>query len=156
MAGYGWVPPSHCSGTFHWVPSNDGSVPPGAVQAGQDGDGGPLFVGRAFHQGDVIPCKVSVTHGCAYLPFGGQEVMSHNYEVLVSRHIAWQPSRDGEIPSDAIRIGQSSDGEPLYAGRVMHEGTFTPGKVHPSHKCLYIPYGGEEIRFTEYEIMILI
>lgn len=40
-------------------------------------------------------------------------------------------------------------------GRCLHEGTQTPGKVQPSHGCLYIPFNGEEVSVTEYEVLVL-
>lgn len=33
------------------------------------------------------------------------------------------------MPPEAIRIGNTSDGEHLFMGRTMVEGTLTPGKV---------------------------
>lgn len=54
----------------------------------------------------------------------------------------------------ALPGGQSEDGEPLYIGRVIHDGALTVGKVQPSHGCLYIPYGGQELSFKEYEILL--
>lgn len=81
VAGYGWAPPSHCSGTIAWVPSQGGYIPPGAVKAGMDKDGGDIYVGRAMHEGDLLPCKVCPTHQCAYVSYGGQELSKHQYEV---------------------------------------------------------------------------
>lgn len=62
---------------------------------------------------------------------------------------------NGTIPSGAIMIGKTMDGEPLYMGRCLYEGTQTPGKVQESHGCLYIPFNGEEISVTEYEVLVL-
>ncbi|PSN46755.1 hypothetical protein C0J52_21805 [Blattella germanica] len=109
-----------------WIPASNGGVPPGASQAGQDKDGGKIFVGRAFH---------------------GTEVLCHG-------SIAWAPSRDGHVPQEALPVGYTSEGETLYAGRAFHDGTLTVGKVHPSHGVCYIPYGGQEIAYKEYEILI--
>ncbi|XP_014292735.1 natterin-4 isoform X1 [Halyomorpha halys] len=154
--GYvGWIPPSHCVGTLQWVPSSGGQVPPNAVQAGMDQDGGHIYVGRAFHEGDLIPAKVTPRHGCAFVPYNGVEITKMQYEVLCSNHVAWKFCRYGEYPPEAIRIGNTKDGEPLFLGRTMIDGTMTPGKVHPSHRCLYVPYAGREHSFHEYEILIL-
>ncbi|XP_014244050.1 natterin-4-like [Cimex lectularius] len=155
MAGYGWIPPSSCMGTFQWVPCYAGAVPPAAVHAGMDRDGGHLFVGRAFHAGDLLPAKVAPNHGTAFVSYGGSEISKSDYEVLCSSHTAWKYARGGEVPPEAIRIGQTSDGEGLFMGRTMLDGTLTPGKVHPSHGCLYVPFDGEERRFDEYEILVL-
>lgn len=50
-------------------------------------------------------------------------------------------------------LGESEDGEPLFVGRVNHEGTLTIGKVQPSHGSCYIPYAGQELAFTDYEVL---
>ncbi|KAF6210039.1 hypothetical protein GE061_015794 [Apolygus lucorum] len=152
---WSWAPPSHCYGSFQWVQTWGGNVPPGAVHAGRDLDGGPIFVGRAYHHGDLLPAKVCPTHRCAFVSYGGCEVTESTYEVLVSDHVAWKWARMGDIPPEAIRVGHTCDGEPLFMGRTMFEGTMTPGKVHPSHACLYISWSGGELKFHEYEIMVL-
>nr|BAN20153.1 conserved hypothetical protein [Riptortus pedestris] len=155
MSDYGWIPPTHCVGTHRWVPSSGGHVPSDAVVAGMDKDGGQIFVGRAFHEGDLLPAKVCPTHGCAFVAYSGEEVTKIHYEVLCSEHVAWKFARNGDYPPEAIRVGTTSGGEPLFVGRTMIEGTLTPGKVHPSHNCLYIPFAGKEISVPEYEILIL-
>jgi hypothetical protein len=40
-------------------------------------------------------------------------------------------------------------------GRALHQGTQTPGKVQPSHGCLYIPFEGAEIPIQEYEVLCI-
>lgn len=42
----------------------------------------------------------------------------------------------------------------LYVGRAAHEGSLTIGKIHPSHQCIYIPYGGAEISLAAYEVLV--
>ncbi len=68
--------------------------------------------------------------------------------------VTWLPSSGSEIPPNAVPGGLSSGGETLYIGRGPHEGTTTNGKVHPSHGSLYICYGGVEIGYPEYEILV--
>lgn len=58
-----------------------------------------------------------------------------------------------QIPQNAVPGGETKDGEPLFIGRVNHESSLTPGKVHPSHGCLYISYAGEEISYKEFEVL---
>ncbi|KAK9503859.1 hypothetical protein O3M35_010327 [Rhynocoris fuscipes] len=153
--GVGWVPPSHCMGTFRWQTSYGGSVPPDAVHAGSDLNGGPIYAGRAFHEGDLLPAKVTPAHGCAYISYAGEEHRKMEYEVLCSNHVAWKFCEGGAVPPEAIRIGNTASGEHLFMGRTMVDGTLTPGKVHPSHGCLYVPYDGRELRFSSYEVLVL-
>jgi hypothetical protein len=51
--------------------------------------------------------------------------------------------------------GKTEDGETLYIGRVKHDGTLTIGKVQPSHGVCYISYGGKEIRYSDFEILVV-
>lgn len=74
--------------------------------------------------------------------------------MLCSSNTSWVPTSDDNIPPNAIPTGQSEDGEALFTGRVNHEGSFIIGKVHPSHRVAYIPYGGQEVAFGEYDILV--
>jgi hypothetical protein len=85
-SGYGWVAPESCSGGLSWVPCSGGSAPGDAVRAGQDQDGGPILAGRAFHEGDLLPAKVTPTHGCAFVSHAGQEHVKHDYEVSPNKY----------------------------------------------------------------------
>lgn len=55
--------------------------PEGAVHAGKDKDGATLYVGRAHHEGDLLPAKVSYTHGGAYVAWGGKEYFKNHFQV---------------------------------------------------------------------------
>ncbi|XP_073972580.1 natterin-3-like isoform X2 [Rhodnius prolixus] len=154
-SSYGWIPPSHCMGTFRWQTCYGGSIPQDAVHAGTDLNGSPIYAGRAFHCGDLLPAKVTPAHGCAFISYGGNEISKQDYEVLCSNHVAWKFCQGGSVPPEAIRIGNTSDGEHLFMGRTMVEGTLTPGKVHPSHGCLYVPFDGRELSFPTYEVLVL-
>lgn len=70
---------------FTWVGSSNGHVPAGAVLAGNQATGEPLYVGRAHHDGSLTVGKIHPGHGCIYVPYGGQEHSILHYEVLVSQ-----------------------------------------------------------------------
>ncbi len=55
--------------------------------------------------------------------------------------LSWVDASGGDIPNHAVPGGHEVDGETLYIGRVLHNGSVTVGKVHPSHGSCYIPYG---------------
>ena len=93
-----------------WITARNGQVPHGAVCAGRDVSGGPIFVARAHHNGDIVPGKLvqSTTVHCfenhchgrkgipgdrlwvknanptsrMYLSWGGAEHYKNDYEVL--------------------------------------------------------------------------
>ncbi|XP_044734499.1 uncharacterized protein LOC123296873 isoform X1 [Chrysoperla carnea] len=142
------------SGAVCWVPAKSGEVPPTAVQGGQD-NGEPLYVARAPHEGALIPGKLVASHGVAYVAWGGAEHGKEEYEVLCDCACSWVPASGGQVPEGAVPGGQTEDGEPLFVGRVEHNGSLTVGKVQSSHSVLYIPYGGEELGFSDYEVLVV-
>lgn len=62
-----------------WCSASGGMVPPDAVEGGNDGE--PLFVGRAQHEGALIPGKVKPSHSVCYIAWGGAEHGKSDYEV---------------------------------------------------------------------------
>lgn len=153
MAGFNQPPPQNCQGAGCWVPASGGQVPPNSMQGGFDGSE-QLYIGRARHEGDLIPGKVHPTHGVCYVAYGGGEHGHGDYEVLCAGGGHWVPVYNGQIPPNAVPGGETAQGEPLFVGRATHDGTVTVGKVQPSHGCCYIPYGGEELAFKEFEIYV--
>ncbi|CAH0559317.1 unnamed protein product [Brassicogethes aeneus] len=141
---------------YYWVDTSVyGGVPSTALKGGTDVDGDEIYVGRAFHEGDLIPAKVIPAKNVAYVAYGGQEVAKDCFQVLCEQRFKWVFTRGGEIPPGAVQGGHTSDGEPLYIGRVYYSESFTVGKVHPSHGCLYIPFNCEEKSFHEFETLVL-
>lgn len=54
---------------------------PGMICAGRDADGATLVVGRATHNGDVLPAKAKPEHGVAYVAYGSYEHEKRSFEV---------------------------------------------------------------------------
>lgn len=140
---------------FTWIPwTNHQGIPPAGVYAGNDQDGSPIYVGRAYHEGDQLPAKVVPSKQAAYVSHNGMEIFKAHFEVLTGSGFTWVGSGNGHVPAGAVLAGNTSTGEPLYIGRTHHEGSLTPGKIHRSHGCLYIPFGGAEQSFLSYEVLI--
>lgn len=76
----GWNLPS--GGAASWVHAQDGEIPPNAVKGGHDNE--DLYVGRARHEGALIPGKVVPSHGVCYISWGGVEHGKNEYEVWVA------------------------------------------------------------------------
>lgn len=72
IVGYKWV---RYTGARYFVP--------GMISVGKDLDGMILVVGRAYHNGDILPAKVKPEHGVAYVAHGGKEHMKHEFEVKI-------------------------------------------------------------------------
>ncbi|XP_055837518.1 uncharacterized protein LOC129905913 [Episyrphus balteatus] len=138
-----------------WIfSSSDSPIPPFAVLGGQDLDGSPIYVGRAFHEGINLPAKVVPSKNCAYVSWGGREIQKTDYEVLVGEEYVFIKPVINTIPINAVRVGSTVEGDPLYIGRGIWEGNETVGKIHPPNRCLFIPFNGEEETLETFEVLI--
>lgn len=149
-----WIiesPSEPMRGAAVWISASGGEVPEGAFQGGVD-NGEPLFVARGHHGGALLPGKLCRSHGVCYVPWGGAEHPVESYEVLVGFG-NWVHTSGSAIPPNAFPGGESEEGEPLFIGRVPHEGTMTVGKVQASHGSCYISYAGQELAFTDFEVL---
>lgn len=133
--------------------TSSSSVPSNAVLGGRDADGSEIYVGRASHDGDLIPCKVIPRNKVAYVAYNGVEIAKHNFEILVGGDFIWSRQKNGSVPQKAFPAGRTKNGETLYIGRDIRNQSQTIGKVHQSHGCLYIPFGGKELSFKDYEVL---
>lgn len=150
---------SQSGGDYDWVPSTATTalnLSGKAVIGGHEGwDGSPLWVIRAWHNGDLIPGKLSIRHNAASVMYDGKEIPVQNIEVLCARpdNLRWVPATNGNIPPGAIEGGRTMSGETLYVGRARHQLSVTPGKVHPSHNSCYIGFGGAEVAHKMYDVL---
>ena len=147
---------------FAWVPSSNGQVPEEAIPGGYTSTGEILYIGRKMYKGEMTPGKIHPSHDCLYISYNNDEhCYKDNYEVLVSRvgkaSFAWVPSKNGQVPQEAIPGGYISNGEILYIGRKIYKGEMTPGKILLSEDCLYITYEGYEYCYKDnYEVLVSI
>lgn len=75
-----------------WVSTNVyEDLPPFAIHAGHDSDGDPIYVGRAYHNGDMLPAKVIPNKKQAYVAWGGEEHNKHDVEILTGHHYGKLP-----------------------------------------------------------------
>lgn len=179
-----WILCSCCNRLATWVSSSIHSpVPEGAISAGRDQDGSPIYIGRAWHEGDQIPAKVIPSKQACYIAHGGHEIPKNSFEVLCHGNISWIPTNPmtRSVPPFALSAGKTSSGEPLYigkikmnkkknslfwiwniliniqifSGRAHHNGSLTVGKLQISHGALYIPFGGAEVPIhSEIEVLV--
>lgn len=75
-------------------------------------------------------------------------------KVLCGNGFTWLQSGSGHVPADAVSSGTSSNGEPLFVGRAHVGGSLSPGKIHPSHNCIYVPFNGSEHSVSTYEVLV--
>ncbi|KAI8926439.1 hypothetical protein BC831DRAFT_456197 [Entophlyctis helioformis] len=68
--------------------------------------------------------------------------------------IGWEPCSGGKVPDHAIAGGYEADGRKLYVARVFHGGGEHPGKAAAHLGGCLIGYGGKEMLFTSYEVLV--
>uniref|UniRef100_A0A2M4C0L6 Putative farnesoic acid o-methyltransferase-like protein n=1 Tax=Anopheles marajoara TaxID=58244 RepID=A0A2M4C0L6_9DIPT len=134
------------------VTAGDRRIPPNAVVGGHYGRT-TLYIGRAYHEGSITPGYVSRDRYECTLPWGGKMHRKRQYEVLCTPG-EFVPFTDDTTLLHATPAGVSEQGEPLYIGRVRHQGKLINGKVQRSHNVCYIPYDGKELNFKDYEIFV--
>uniref|UniRef100_A0A1B6J6I1 Uncharacterized protein n=1 Tax=Homalodisca liturata TaxID=320908 RepID=A0A1B6J6I1_9HEMI len=84
---YQWKPHANCRGQFTWRRNQPNWIPSRALPGGRDVDGTPLYVGRAMHEGDLLPAKVRADGMTAYVSYGGREFPEHQFEVRQNNKI---------------------------------------------------------------------
>lgn len=136
-----------------WISASGTSIAPEAVLAGNDLNGDFIYVGRAYHLGELLPAKIVSNKSCAYISSEGMEIKKYDFDFLVGKGFCWIAASHGEVPNNAVICGQAINGAALYAGRCHYKGTLTPGKINTVEKCLKIPFNGYEIEIAEYEVL---
>ncbi|XP_020814924.1 uncharacterized protein LOC110189255 [Drosophila serrata] len=139
-----------------WVSAEPGYYyNPDAVVGGHDSNMSQLLVCRAYYRGVHVPGKAIPSQGCAYIAHGGREIVEPSYQVLVGQgKYHWVPAYGGNVAPGAVIAGRTPSGEPLYIGRGHYCGSLTPGVIEQSNRCLQIPFGGQEIRLSSYEVLV--
>ncbi|XP_046612628.1 uncharacterized protein LOC124301518 [Neodiprion virginianus] len=133
-----------------------GGLPPGAVRGGRNNDD-EIFVCRASHDGEVAPGS--------YVPIKGRIGECHvtsslfvyqktEFQVLTGCRFGWLPASLGAVPDGAISGGESSGNVKLFVSRVSHEDQVIVGKLQPNRRLSFIPFGDQELPFTNYEVLV--
>lgn len=74
---------AYCIG-YSWISATSHSAyQPNAVLAGHDIDGAQIYVGRSYHEGDLLPAKVIPSKNVAYVSHGGSEIQKNQFEVQI-------------------------------------------------------------------------
>ena len=66
----------------------------------------------------------------------------------------WRKATGGSIPDGAKPNGREADGARIWTARALHAGGVHPGKVRPAFGAANIPYGGNEIKVANYEVLM--
>jgi len=147
-------------GPTTWILCEGHAIPREAIQGGQEEDGKPIYICRAYFEGGVHIGKAAphfVKGGL--IGWGNKEIETSTYEILIGdpRAIRWTPASgqfaQGMLPQyRPIEGGHENDGRPLlviqsHVGSGVH-----PGKCQIGGHAL-IPYGGHEKECHEYNVL---
>lgn len=135
-----------------WIATNQGRITGNPVFAGREGDR-DLYVCRMEHDGSLHIGKLISGDACR-IGYGGKEVKSLVYEVLQNNRYEYIAVADGGIPTTAIAGGLEASGKKQFSCRVNYQGSVQPGKKISDDPFCRIGYGGEEIKFGQYEILV--
>ena len=80
-----------------WIQARSGNIPAGAVAAGFEADGKPIFACRARHNGGLHPGKVRHGFSGCHIPWGWRELSKPEYEVLAL------PGQVSQLPRETRR-----------------------------------------------------
>ena len=137
----------------NWVSSQGGAIPPGAFQAGYE-SAGFLYLCRANTQGGLVPGKVRPGFDGCFVPVDGREVSVPQYEVAGGPN-RWVFARDGNVPPEAVEVGRTRAGQPLYACRSAGAaGQLVPGKTGAGLRGCNIGVGGVEQTQPFYHVLV--
>ncbi|XP_065346795.1 uncharacterized protein LOC135944038 [Cloeon dipterum] len=141
-----------------WTQSDINQIPSSAEAfvGGYDKEDQPIFVARAWHEGDLIPGKANPAQGNAFISWSGKEESKDNFEILTGKNFFWQTfyASEKNAPEDAVVGGHTNDGESLYVGKVHIDGANSIGKIQLSHASCYVPWEGKELAMPSCEILI--
>ncbi|CAB3385879.1 Hypothetical predicted protein [Cloeon dipterum] len=90
------------------------------------------LLARTWHEGNLLPGYVNSNRRVAFFSHEGQVVTKDSeFEIFKGgSHIGWKPHRIGhDLHSKAFQVGKTVRNQPLYACRVIINGTFIYGQV---------------------------
>jgi len=142
-AAFGLTSEARADGT--WQEAN-GSLAADAVFGGIDVDGTPLAICYVNDIGGrgVQPGKVR-DQSCVYA-FGGEENFAPSFWTLITN---WKHPGSNEI----ARLGNEANGAPLGICRGAYAGGVHVGKTLVGQSGCAIPYGGQEVWLSSYEVL---
>ncbi|KAG4066001.1 hypothetical protein HA402_001248 [Bradysia odoriphaga] len=142
----------------HTYQAYDGNeAPDDAIFIIYDENNHKTYLGTAWFSSDLLPAKIILKEQReVFVSYGANEVQVNefNFVRMDPGTYNWKQGMKGDVPENAVIAGCTEDGETLYFGRPMYNGNYIPGKVHPSHGVLYVPFRGQGINFLSYDVLV--
>lgn len=139
-----------------WIGASSGESVPGAIVGGSAEDGAELHIIRVEHKSELAVGKLHLGHSHAYVAYFGKEHSHEDYEVLANPgdvELEWVSACSGEVPTGAVVGGRCGQDTPIYVARCHHEQDIVPAKLVVRCEGAFVPWGGEEHHYKEYEVL---
>ncbi|KAJ3045774.1 hypothetical protein HDV00_007900 [Rhizophlyctis rosea] len=144
-----------------WILTEGNNIPQGALIGGNEADGRPLYIARAFHKNGVHVGKAAhhLEDG-AHIAYGGKEISKSAYEVLCGfeNAVKWVDGHKKLKLDEGMNLvegGKEGDGTPLFIAQALHKDSIVPGKCGPHlDDGAMIPYGGDECTCKNYRYLV--
>lgn len=155
------------------VPKNSQQLPENAFVACLMETGEHGYIARGRVDGQLVTGHTTASSGgIAFIPFGTLERRIDEFDILVAKaeDLFWVKESNGVTPAYAVAGGLDKE-EQQYIGRTCtrlelaktwqgfplpttsFDGERRVGKIHKSHRCLYVPFDGNEYIFRQYEVL---
>lgn len=146
-------------GPATWVYNEGKHIPQGAISTGTEHNW-TLYICRAWVDGGIQIGKASdVFKKGAVIGYKDKELHLSQYEILLGdmRGLKWVQSGNklnvDYLGARPVEGGYENDGTPLYVARAYHKDAWHPGKASAKLDGAFIPYGDEEVKVKEYQIL---
>ncbi|KAI9097425.1 hypothetical protein DFS34DRAFT_580754 [Phlyctochytrium arcticum] len=141
-----------------WVLTDGANIPQGAISGGQDRDGTPLYIARAYYDKAVHVGKISknMSDGCR-IAVDGKERVVNKYEILLGYEnaVRWVDC-SGELRDDGLRLvegGREEDNRPIYIAQAHLKSSVVPGKCGKHLRGAYVAFDGDEENERSYRVL---
>lgn len=74
------------------------------------------------------------------------------FSLIIIGSVSWT-TWAGELPADAVYVGDDLDGHALYVGRTYFNGALLPGKAKPNENRVIIGYNGVEYGDSQFQLL---
>lgn len=144
--------------------------------AGHEADGRKLFISQCVLRDTTVSSSppfyttknrgwhigkagVHLASGMTF-PWKGKEMESNHcrkkehfvFVGVPNVSYSWVKASNGNFPTGSVRGYNGHENQKVC--RVKHGGGIHPGKLIPRSKACFIPYGGKEMGFGDYEVLV--
>jgi len=134
-----------------WVPSSLSGSPPASIVGGIDQNGNALYICRGYVGTSAQPGWRQVGTTQCHFGYAGAEYVVGTYDSWIP---AWTATSYSNLPKNALPFGYEQSPtlfEPRYPCEFEFGGSVVPGKFGTDLGGCYIPYGGHEVHWNQFD-----